>query len=388
MEDGPFYRSDNFMDTGSAMRSSPHALEVAVGQTAIMDKQARSFNNTARWLHFAAIDRFSTGELLATIWMVPDENYLEGCFSGYRISRDRGKTWSRRYTRGPMGWCKYAFNDGSIMELSYLIAADPPGQGKDFTGILTWFTDGGRKVCDEEMRVHFPTAAKLRREPTVPPGVELPVMSEVQSGFVFCRSILEMHDGSLLASMYGQFEGDTLDRCILVRSEDRGRTWEYYSTICTGETVQAITGWANLEGANEVSVVPLSDGRLLAVFRTRSGNLMHQCWSTDQGKTWTRPVSTGVPGVLPKILRLNNGALACSYGRPGVHVMFSPDGTGSEWTHHTKIFSETYSRDFPEGRGSTCYTDMIEVSLGEILLMYDTRDQNVMDIRITTISLT
>ena len=78
---------------------------------------------------------------------------------------------------------------------------------------------------------------------------------------------------------------------------------------------------------------------------------MGQAWSSDDGKTWTEPVSTGLKAVAPRTLLLSNGVLACTYGRPGpVTIMFSLDGTAEKWSQHTEIFSGM----------STRYTDLIE----------------------------
>ena len=95
---------------------------------------------------------------------------------------------------------------------------------------------------------------------------------------------------------------------------------------------------------------------------------MLQSWSSGEGRTWTRPVSAGVGSVLSKLLLLSNGVLACSYGRPGVHLMCSLDGTGREWTHHTEVPLE--------GRASTCYADMLEMEPGEIFLVFDSSHTN------------
>ena len=58
---------------------------------------------------------------------------------------------------------------------------------------------------------------------------------------------------------------------------------------------------------------------------------------------------------------LSNGVLACSYGRPGVNIMFSADGTGRQSTDHTEIFSGS----------STCYTSFEEISPGRLLCVFD-----------------
>ena len=97
---------------------------------------------------------------------------------------------------------------------------------------------------------------------------------------------------------------------------------------------------------------------------------MQQSFSTDGGHTWTRPAKAGVEGVAPDMHLLSNGVLACSYGRPGVNIMFSTDGTGNRWSHHTSIFNGVTAVSSTADK-STCYTGFAEVSPGRLLLIFD-----------------
>jgi hypothetical protein len=116
------------------------------------------------------------------------------------------------------------------------------------------------------------------------------------------------------------------------------------------------------EGPDEAAIVRLADQRLYAVFRTGGNALMGQSWSSDDGKTWTQPVSIGFKGVAPHLRRLKNGTLACTTGRPGpVTVWFNEDGRGESWSHATVVFREK----------STCYSDLVEVAPGKLLVVYD-----------------
>jgi hypothetical protein len=108
--------------------------------------------------------------------------------------------------------------------------------------------------------------------------------------------------------------------------------------------------------------VRLADKRLYAIYRTGGDGFIGQAWSSDDGKTWTKPTSTPYKGVALRVRRLSNGVLACTTGRPGpVVVMFSVDGSGANWSHITPIFN---------GK-STHYTDFIEVEPGKLLVVYD-----------------
>ena len=366
------------------------ALKVVVGETTIVSSQPKRIWKDNRWLWFPQINRLSTGELIVGFWMVNDERYPEGDFGGYTISQDGGRTWGRRRLRSSLAWNKHVYPDGSMIELSWLTMPDSSEQPKKITGVLTTLSDGGMVVRQEDASVSFPRPVWI--EPAVQgmPGKPVPskylrfdgIGQRPNASMYFARSILEGKDKSLLATMYGVYEGEQARRNVVVRSEDRGRTWSYLSTICDGPMIEQLTGDA-YRGCEEASLERLADGRILCVFRTASREHLFQSWSSDDGRSWTRPVSAGVGSVLPKLLMLDSGVLACSYGRPGVQIMFSLDGTGQEWTHHTEI---------PLGeRASTCYTDMVEITPGEILLVHDTSFEDSwrngeMDVRMTRIS--
>ena len=194
------------------------------------------------------------------------------------------------------------------------------------------------------------------------------------SGPLFHRSILELENGDLLASMYGWFKGNSVlakrwkynykkmckYRSFVVLSKDRGKSWSYLSTIAYDPEIGG-------EGFNETVLSPTSDGGILAMIRVGSGEPMYQSKSKNQGRTWSKPVSVGVAGVDPDMVLLSNGVLACSYGRPGNNVMFSVDGTGRQWSHHIVLRSSWF--------GATGgYTSIREAKPNEILVTFSARN--------------
>lgn len=201
---------------------------------------------------------------------------------------------------------------------------------------------------------------------------------------VSMRSLLELEDGSLLASMYGRFKEDNglwrwntgdpravRTRSFVVRSTDGGRHWDYLATMgCDAET--------GMEGYNENVVGLLPDGRLLCLMRT--GDNAHAGWednplcasfSTDNGASWSRPIRTGVESVAPDFCVMQDGTVVCSYGRPGAHLMFSVDH-GASWCDPVSIHPERY-------RG---YTAVCEVEPGVLLVGY--RAKNYLDVKTNT----
>jgi hypothetical protein len=170
----------------------------------------------------------------------------------------------------------------------------------------------------------------------------------------FENSFVEMPDGSLLTPMYGNFKDEALDDILmsgavhevpytawLVRSEDKGRSWKYYSTIAYEPTM-------GQEGFCEGCLIRLPDGMMLCGLRNFGngrlvGSGLFMSWSHDDGKTWSllpqrvfcdyEPIT----GIWPQLVYLPNGVLAMSTGRPGLRVMFSPDGEGRSWTQQIEF---------------------------------------------------
>jgi hypothetical protein len=174
-------------------------------------------------------------------------------------------------------------------------------------------------------------------------------------------AILEALNGDLMATVHYSAERDQRHlRLALIRSSDGGKSWNEYSTIAAVEPGEKPWPGMGSSGPCETGLVRLADKRLYAIFRT-DGFIGH-AWSSDDGKTWTKPTSTPYKGVALRVRRLSNGVLACTTGRPGpVVVMFSLDGTGEKWSHITPLF---------EGE-STHYADFIEVAPGKLLVVYD-----------------
>jgi BNR repeat-like domain len=211
-------------------------------------------------------------------------------------------------------------------------------------------------------------------------------------GLYVYRTILEMPDKSWLLTMYGNFYTDTLQppdrfsqsevkymmRSFVLTSHDQGRSWRYLSTIAAPMEGEPIG-----EGFVEPAITKLADGRLLCILRTGHHYPLYACYSSDNGKSWTDPVYTGLDrGCDPCLVTLADGRLVLSWGRrfpekwsridrlgdaarfsyPGngfVNLALSGDG-GATWTN-TKIAQATGS----------CYSTILEVAPNVILFQVD-----------------
>jgi hypothetical protein len=350
--------------SSSALGGPAHAMNVTVGKTV-------EITSSKRYCWYPTIHRFSTGEILVTIRMSPDELHPEGEFSAYCISRDGGQTWSQRYTMGAGGNVDAAYSqepppDGTLMSLGAGYGAPvayPPGQTREFHVAVTRYSRGGMEstqVRDAVLRLRAP----VRLEPMMLFDLHTRDTSKLETApeVTPWGAIIDGLNGDLLTTVYCNAEKDGRQQLLLVRSKDRGNKWDEYGMIAGLAETEKPTSWMGNEGPNEAAIVRLADHRLYAIFRTGSDAPMGQSWSSDDGRTWTQPVSIGFKGVAPHLRRLSNGIVVCTTGRPGpVTIYFNVDGRGESWEHPTEVF-----------RGkSTCYSDLVEVEPGRLLVVYD-----------------
>lgn len=342
----------------------PDGLIVRLGKTVEI---AASYN----YLWFPTIHRFSTGEILATMRMSPDEANPEGEFSAYCLSKDGGETWSRRYAMGAganidAAYTQISREDGAIWGLSAGFASMepfPPGAKADFHVTLTTFSRGGMEVQQfRDAKIHL-------SEPVQSIPVELfatkqkdaSQLRKVPEAQPF-GAIIDGPGGEWLNTLYYTAdEHPRQHRLVLIRSVDHGQSWNELGVIASVPPQEKLAPWMGNEGPSEAGLVRLSDSRLFCIFRTSTGDPLAETWSLDDGKTWSPPVSSGFPGVAPHLRLLSNGLLALTTGRPGpVTLMFSSD-EGKQWMAATTIFNGH----------STRYSDLIELEPGKLLVVYD-----------------
>jgi len=337
-------------------------VEVSVGTPLIVSK-------SKGWHWYPSIRRMGDGSLLLVFSIMADalpENLVMPHHVMVR-STDGGKSWYfHRYLYFPTTVAGDAhvcaqLSDGTVIELSNNIHVV---DGECYASYWKSNDYGKTFVGPYDAHVYLPDDSI---ETT-------PAVGRTLANVRFYRSIIELDNGDLLASMYGRFRGDRKYRSFVVKSTDRGESWSYISTIAYDPNI-------GTEGFCEPVMALLPDGEILCVMRTGSGEPLYQTKSSDCGGTWSKPVPTGVRGVDPDLIVLSNGIVACSYGRlqpkveiepsafldprlsasMGDQIMFSMDG-GATWTGHTTIYAGP----------STGYTGIEEIRPGEIIYAFDT----------------
>ena len=298
---------------------------------------------------FPRICRMTNGTLVASSETAPDATATESTYeANYLRSVDDGATWRamESISKGKSGPCHITLRDGTYLQLWFYTVRRGDGW---VTKVMRSTDNGLTYTTTDNVPVYIDN---------VKGGIEESTGNVL--GMVFDHGLVEMDNGELLATMYAYFNGDRKYRSVLVKSTDKGQSWRYVSTI-------AYDANAPGHGFGEPGMIRTGPNRLLVLMRTGSEpgvTPMYQTVSADDGLTWSKPVPVAERGVEPAVILTKDGILVCSYGRPDVYAMYSPDGQGREWTGNQRIFHG----------GTTSYTNMVMTGPDTILLIHDARD--------------
>jgi len=332
-----------------------------------------------------------------------DGRIVVGQGAGTRWSADGGKTW----VPGPPGpGEKVAIDLGhdEILSIDSKSQRRPDGR---FTLKLRRSLDDWQSQQAEQAVLDLPEAG-----PTSLGG------GDVVDGFLFHHGILQLPGGRLIATMYGNYRGDSIlcdgyppelgqrkYRTVVVFSDDRGRTWghpvlvAYDRMLGRGipeghplagrslpneqtETLTAVPA-VTQEGFREADLARAPNGDLLCVMRSggRNGGAavlfptpLYCARSHDLGQTWTLPAQIADRGVCPALGVLGDGVIVCTYSRPGNWVIFSADngltwkgamqfGSSGAYDYLAVLAPDTFIvfHEVPEGPGKSVYATFFQV---------------------------
>lgn len=356
---------------------------VEVSEPAVI---ALSAAGESRWGYhqFPIVSRLPDGRVLATFYAQDDSVAAHGRSAVPAfVSADEGRTWSRAEAGalpdpcgGHVSACggDHLFGGREATFDTKDIALPPPaGEIFAYRGIPYYRFEQCPPALQEYVRA-TPARRWTAAKPAWTPERTLwdtrdALVMVADGGFADKPSIeapLVEGGGELLTGQYRvgyARENGTLptgSEAHLLVSRDGGRSFERRSSIRQRGD----------ENITEPVVAFNSRGELVMVFRRADHRQMLPMGislSKDAGRTWT-PLREAAPlGVLPRLLRLDSGPMVMTFGRPGVYLSFSLDGTGDSWTFPLSLKEGT---PFDVG-GTTCgYTSLLPLKKDTFLLLY------------------
>ncbi|MDR1438835.1 MAG: glycoside hydrolase [Clostridiales bacterium] len=268
--------------------------------------------------------------------------------------------------------CATVLSDGRVLMSCFRWAFAPEGGGAAAWGEALFKRYGRtRRGAYDTFNIGFSVSISddrgrtWRHGPVIRPEGYVP-------GSAVRGNIVEMPDGSLLMPFYGAKRIGCLASCGLVRSDDRGESWRFFSDA------------AYDSGKNflEPSLHLAPSGRLTMLMRTQSDFLkpgadfeatylnLHTAASGDGGRTFGPAAE--VPGILGSnpfhVLRLSSGKALVSYGYRrapfGIRARLC-DGELETLASAPEIIVRD---DAPNG--DLGYTSAVELRDGAVLLVY------------------
>lgn len=358
-------------------------LRVTLSAPALV-KRSRGFY----W--FPRITRLSNGSLVTHVSLDTDTFGEER--GEVLWSSDGGLTWGNPKQFPTPSSAQIHLPSGDLLSLPYRLYPRPDGMGGPYNII----PNGKREIKFVKgwiTVIGWPRPSALRPEQA----------QYGQDAFSFEGQPVRLKDGKYLVTLSGFFEQANKKKFKWLNSAFRtldGKELVRYSVVAAESEdgfhwkVRSVVADENCklegnEGPNEATLCCLKDGHLMCVFRlgpNKSGYRPYgQSWSSDEGKTWTEPISMRDVGcVSPRIAVMKDGTVVLSGGRPDLYLWFNADGTGKDWQRidtleHHNVFhpqekilrhgSKTSSYYF--NGTSTGYTDLIAVDDTHLLYVYD-----------------
>ncbi len=344
-----------------------------------------------RWGYhqFPTISRLPDTRLLVTFNDGPDRDDYYGTPGPAYVSSDEGVTWTEWDPPDPL----LSVSHSVISEVyggQYLCAPMSPSLGVEENGIELPEPSGRADAygevllyrlseCSADVQAYMATFPSTRWSPETGKWTRQDVLWETaealvrtrKSDYVLPRPFIDnrilRYGGALYYPEYhsqyllpdGQHPRNFACWCMV--SHDNGLTWTRGGLIAHDPSGELMMG--------EPCLMPTSDGNLACVIRCTHHRRepMRIAYSSDGGLNWSDTTPICDFGVMPQALLLGNGVSALAFGRPGVHLLFSPDGLGRHWVGPLSIIEGDREAASEHSCG---YTRLLPVAEDAFLIAY------------------
>ena len=324
--------------------------------------------------------RFHFGEDAASAYGAPNPSF---------ISSDNGKSWTSLREKGlpGCGLSARAFEDEFIclppsipLNVKALGLAMPKPVGKFYCYCWNYFYRVDQ--CSEPVRVYLYKLDGARWTPQTRQWNTEIVGFEPRSALVWTRA--EGSESDLIPRTYFEYAPLRVGKELIYADyrsyylNDDGSVPSNWGVTCMvsrdngssfGRRATVATDSAGNDALTEPMLAQNVESEMVCVIRRTDHNQkpMLITFSQDRGKTWEKPAPLHRFGVRPNILRLDCGIMVLSFGRPGVYLSFSLNGTGREWTEPLCVLPGDPDKLYEHTDG---YTSLMRLSRNEALLAY------------------
>ncbi len=283
---------------------------------------------------FPDVCRLADGRLMAVFYAgydhvsLPAAKWPKGGRIDYALSSDEGRTWTKARL----------LHDGPDDDRDPSIVQLPSGK------LLCNFFSLRRKPAEADSAGAWDGLGTWTVE-SIDQGRTWSAPRLVSAEYYCSSPVRVLPDGRLMLGLYRQ-EGEKAWGAVTT-SVDDGKTW--------GPVVDIPNGGWKLDA--ETDVVPLEDGRILAVEREPATSMCSSI-SADGGRTWSDSRPLGFPGHCPYLMRTSGGVLVLAHRLPGTSLHYSHDD-GRTWSENVVV-------DDLLG----AYPSMVELKDSTILIIY------------------
>lgn len=364
------------------------------------------------YYQFPSICRTTEGYIIVR-WQMKEDSYKaygkDGIGKSKMVSRSGGKKWEEYDINYNYGYYSYALKkrNGDIIDIinrpqqkvDELIIRLKPEALIDNYGLNYEFY----RIKDLPKELRGPSVYYLKANCDV--GEMFNSMITDSLGYRCANNgimspswwgrTLELDDNMLLSCTYNVYYPDSNGKILpsgvtFYESTDNGRTWFFRSTIPyqPDEVTDSLWSQRNVVGFSEPTISRVNKDLIICIMRSTEQNMitpLYKSFSTDGGKTWSTPEAFTPNGVCPQLLKLGNGVLVMTSGRPGIQLRFSLDGEGHVWSDPIDMMP-FMKEDGNYEKDVTCgYTSLLPINKNTFLLVYSDflRKNDLGDIRKT-----